>query len=255
MRRRRMSKPIEKEPLLFVDTNYKGCFVNEQSFFKTPSRKTENISLSNYVHNYDDQNKMNDDELLQPSRVEVADNSFLTNLEDDLDDINYETINIFVDQIGSDESVNQNELAYFLNESMSINASEDSSYLDELTIEKSVQELEVFSLSPFMENSVQPIEMLNEPTGIFPEQEVLEVTNPVSVLDEKQQELLLFIQDLTNRPSLMKAPIVQIVLKDGVLKSGMIGLVSEQIISIDNMMDEVEQFSITDIEGIRILHF
>ena len=246
-----MSKPTEKEPLLFVDTNYKGCFVNEQSFFKTPSRKIENISLSNYVHNYDEQNQINPDELVQPSHVESTDASTLSNLkddlEDDLDDINYETINIFVDQIGIEGTVNQNE-------PMSIKAVENLSYLDELTIEESVLEPEVFSLAPVMENYVRPIEMLDEPSEIFPDQEVVEVSNPVSALDEKQQELLLFIQDLTDRPSLMKAPIVQVVLKDGVLKSGMIELVSEQTISVDNMMDEIEQFSITDIEGIRILH-
>ena len=253
-----MSKPTEKEPLLFVDTNYKGCFVNEQSFFKTPSRKTENISLSNYVHNYDEQNQMNDNELLQANHVEITDTGISSNvkddLDDDLDDINYETINIFVDQIGIEETDNQNESTDFFNEPISIKPIEDLSYLEELTIEESVLEPEVFSLAPVMESSVRPIEVLDEPTGIFPNQEVVEVSNPVSVLDEKQQELLLFIQDLTDRPSMMKAPIVQVVLKDGALKSGMIGLVSEQTISVDNMMDEVEQFSIADIQGIRILH-
>lgn len=92
-----------------------------------------------------------------------------------------------------------------------------------------------------------------------------EVIDPVSVedveqssstlqLNEKQQELLMFIQDLTNRPSMMKAPIVQIVKKDGSLKSGMIEIVDDWHIKIDNLMDEVETISLTDIEGIRILH-
>ena len=73
-------------------------------------------------------------------------------------------------------------------------------------------------------------------------------------LDEKQQEILMFIQDLTNRPSMMKAPIVQIVKKDGSLKSGMIEIVDDRHITIDNLMDDVETISLADIEGIRILH-
>lgn len=253
-----MSKATEKEPLLFVDTNYKGCFVNEQSFFKTPSRKTENVSLSNYVHNYDDQNQNNYDELLQPRRVEVADTIVVANLkddlEDDLDDINYETVNIFVDQVGSHELINQSEPVNLFNEPMSIEPIDDFSYLDELMLEEYVQEPEVLSLVPVVENSVRPLEIQDETIEFFPNQEVVEISNPVNTLDEKQQELLLFIQDLTDRPSMMKAPIVQVVLKGGALKSGMLGLVSEYTISVDNMMDEVEQFSITDIEGIRILH-
>ena len=37
-----MPKSVEKEPLLFVDTSFKGCFVQEQSFFKTPTPKPKN---------------------------------------------------------------------------------------------------------------------------------------------------------------------------------------------------------------------
>ena len=73
-------------------------------------------------------------------------------------------------------------------------------------------------------------------------------------LDEKQQEILLFIKDLTNRPSMMKAPIVQIVQKDGQLKSGMIQVVDDRHISVDDLMDHIETISVIDIEGIRILH-
>ena len=48
-----MPKSIEKQPLLFVDTMYKGCYVNEQSFFKTPTPKPKDIKAENYVHNFD----------------------------------------------------------------------------------------------------------------------------------------------------------------------------------------------------------
>ena len=73
-------------------------------------------------------------------------------------------------------------------------------------------------------------------------------------LHNRTLRLLMFIQDLTNRPSMMKAPIVQIVKKDGSLKSGMIEIVDDWHITIDNLMDDVETISLADIEGIRILH-
>ena len=47
-----MPKKVEKEPLLFVDTGYLGCFVSEQSYFKTPTEKPNNVSNPDYVHNY-----------------------------------------------------------------------------------------------------------------------------------------------------------------------------------------------------------
>ena len=42
--------------------------------------------------------------------------------------------------------------------------------------------------------------------------------------------------------------------KDGSLKSGMIEIVDDRHITIDNLMDDVETISLADIEGIRILH-
>ena len=54
-----MAKSFEKEPLLFVDTTYKGCFVNEQSFFKTPTPKPKDIVADNYVHNFDQMSESN----------------------------------------------------------------------------------------------------------------------------------------------------------------------------------------------------
>lgn len=51
-RRIKMPKKVEKEPLLFVDTGYLGCFVSEQSYFKTPTEKPNNVSNPDYVHNY-----------------------------------------------------------------------------------------------------------------------------------------------------------------------------------------------------------
>lgn len=53
---------------------------------------------------------------------------------------------------------------------------------------------------------------------------------------------------------MMKAPIVQIVQKDGQLKSGMIQVVDDRHISVDDLMDHIETISVIDIEGIRILH-
>lgn len=84
--------------------------------------------------------------------------------------------------------------------------------------------------------------------------DVQDPQDAVVELDEKQQELLTFIQELTNRPLLMKAPIVQIVKKDGSLKSGMIELKDDRHITIDNLKDEIEVISVAEIEGIRILH-
>ncbi len=52
----------------------------------------------------------------------------------------------------------------------------------------------------------------------------------------------------------MKAPIVQIVKKDGSLKSGMIELKDDRHITIDNLKDEIDVISVAEIEGIRILH-
>ena len=42
--------------------------------------------------------------------------------------------------------------------------------------------------------------------------------------------------------------------QDGSLKSGMIELVDEWHISIDDLMNEVEVIPLSEIEGIRILH-
>ena len=81
----------------------------------------------------------------------------------------------------------------------------------------------------------------------------LDVVSSVEV-DEKHEEVLSFIRDLTHRPSMMRAPIVQIVKQDGSLKSGMIELVDEWHISIDDLMNEVEVIPLSEIEGIRILH-
>ena len=65
-----MAKSCEKEPLLFVDTTYKGCFVNEQSFFKTPTPKPKDIVADNYVHNFDQMSESNFKSLI-PSNVTI----------------------------------------------------------------------------------------------------------------------------------------------------------------------------------------
>ena len=62
-----MAKSFEKEPLLFVDTTYKGCFVNEQSFFKTPTPKPKDIVADNYVHNFDQMSESNFKSLIRIS--------------------------------------------------------------------------------------------------------------------------------------------------------------------------------------------
>ena len=274
-----MAKSFEKEPLLFVDTTYKGCFVNEQSFFKTPTPKPKDIVADNYVHNFDQMSESNFQSLI-PSNVtirEVVEERPSIVPTSPLDDESeaiasyeeescpYETVNILVDYgdhpqtsffnekeiSASDEQDTLVEEGVLAEEKMS-DLSEENTLAEEgsypITEESVIHEAE--------DNEVM-INDVNESN-----QDVVHVMNSEGAeqngyelqLDEKQQEILMFIQDLTNRPSMMKAPIVQIVKKDGSLKSGMIEIVDDWHITIDNLMDDVETISLADIEGIRILH-
>lgn len=274
-----MAKSFEKEPLLFVDTTYKGCFVNEQSFFKTPTPKPKDIVADNYVHNFDQMSESNFQSLI-PSNVtirEVVEERPSIVPTSPLDDESeaiasyeeescpYETVNILVDYgdhpqtsffnekeiSASDEQDTLVEEGVLAEEKMS-DLSEENTLAEEgsypITEESVIHEAE---------DSEVMINDVNESN-----QDVVHVMNGEGAeqngsglqLDEKQQEILMFIQDLTNRPSMMKAPIVQIVKKDGSLKSGMIEIVDDRHITIDNLMDDVETISLADIEGIRILH-
>ena len=274
-----MAKSFEKEPLLFVDTTYKGCFVNEQSFFKTPTPKPKDIVADNYVHNFAQMSESNFQSLI-PSNVtirEVVEERPSIVPTSPLDDESeaiasyeeescpYETVNILVDYgdhpqtsffnekeiSASDEQDTLVEEGVLAEEKMS-DLSEENTLAEEgsypITEESVIHEAE---------DSEVMINDVNESN-----QDVVHVMNGEGAeqngsglqLDEKQQEILMFIQDLTNRPSMMKAPIVQIVKKDGSLKSGMIEIVDDWHITIDNLMDDVETISLADIEGIRILH-
>lgn len=255
-----MPKRTEKEPLLFVDTQYKGCFVNEQSFFKTPGRKSQNIALSNYVHNYDDFESVDFDELVSEKPMIIEETIIEPEMDEDLDIDQYETVNIIVDQEGMEstgyqgmkptlieETGSDQEEELSIKETSMITSQADFSELPQ-------QESYLVQSSDF--DSVSQSEPLfkienEESLGFFQKTEEKE---PVVELDEKRQELLALIKDLTNRPSMMKAPIVQVVFKDGQLKSGLIELVDNQTITVDNMMDEPTQYSLNEIEGIRILH-
>ena len=274
-----MAKSFEKEPLLFVDTTYKGCFVNEQSFFKTPTPKPKDIVADNYVHNFDQMSESNFKSLI-PSNVTIREvveerpsivptsplvdeSEAIASYEEE--SCPYETVNILVDYgdhpqtsffnekeiSASDEQDTLVEEGVLAEEKMS-DLSEENTLAEEgsypITEESVIHEAE--------DNEVM-INDVNESN-----QDVVHVMNGEGAeqngsglqLDEKQQEILMFIQDLTNRPSMMKAPIVQIVKKDGSLKSGMIEIVDDRHITIDNLMDDVETISLADIEGIRILH-
>ena len=274
-----MAKSFEKEPLLFVDTTYKGCFVNEQSFFKTPTPKPKDIVADNYVHNFDQMSESNFQSLI-PSNVTIREvveerpsivptsplvdeSEAIASYEEE--SCPYETVNILVDYgdhpqtsffnekeiSASDEQDTLVEEGVLAEEKMS-DLSEENTLAEEgsypITEESVIHEAE---------DSEVMINDVNESN-----QDVVHVMNGEGAeqngsglqLDEKQQEILMFIQDLTNRPSMMKAPIVQIVKKDGSLKSGMIEIVDDRHITIDNLMDDVETISLADIEGIRILH-
>ncbi len=274
-----MAKSFEKEPLLFVDTTYKGCFVNEQSFFKTPTPKPKDIVADNYVHNFDQMSESNFKSLI-PSNVTIREvveerpsivptsplvdeSEAIASYEEE--SCPYETVNILVDYgehpqtsffnekeiSASDEQDTLVEEGVLAEEKMS-DLSEENTLAEEgsypITEESVIHEAE---------DSEVMINDVNESN-----QDVVHVMNGEGAeqngsglqLDEKQQEILMFIQDLTNRPSMMKAPIVQIVKKDGSLKSGMIEIVDDWHITIDNLMDDVETISLADIEGIRILH-
>lgn len=255
-----MPKRTEKEPLLFVDTQYKGCFVNEQSFFKTPGRKSQNIALSNYVHNYDDFESVDFDELVSEKPMIIEETIIEPEMDEDLDIDQYETVNIIVDQEGMESTGYQGMKPTLIEET-------GSDQEEELSIKETSM---ITSQADFSELPQQESYLVqssdfdsvsqSEPLFKIENEESLEFfqkteeKEPVVELDEKRQELLALIKDLTNRPSMMKAPIVQVVFKDGQLKSGLIELVDNQTITVDNMMDEPTQYSLNEIEGIRILH-
>ena len=298
-----MPKSVEKEPLLFVDTSFKGCFVQEQSFFKTPTPKPKNIAASNYVHNFDQLSESHFEQLV-PSNVtihevtkeesffEPVSLSFKEKKEEIEESFPYETVNIVVDYesqsssllfeeepIDSTDEIPVVEAIAFhevpasfdeeINEPINLFSPEEST--DEM-IEDSSNQLvnneEGFMIADSMVNSYDDFNVelseelvsfssldTSENSFIYENEEdnSLDVVSSVEV-DEKHEEVLSFIRDLTHRPSMMRAPIVQIVKQDGSLKSGMIELVDEWHISIDDLMNEVEVIPLSEIEGIRILH-
>ena len=298
-----MPKSVEKEPLLFVDTSFKGCFVQEQSFFKTPTPKPKNIAASNYVHNFDQLSESHFEQLV-PSNVtihevtkeesffEPVSLSFKEKKEEIEESFPYETVNIVVDYesqssslLFEDEPIDSTDeipvveaIAFHevpasfdeeINEPINLFSPEEST--DEM-IEDSSNQLvnneEGFMIADSMVNSYDDFNVeLSEELVSFSsldtsespliyeneEDNSLDVVSSVEV-DEKHEEVLSFIRDLTHRPSMMRAPIVQIVKQDGSLKSGMIELVDEWHISIDDLMNEVEVIPLSEIEGIRILH-
>ena len=298
-----MPKSVEKEPLLFVDTSFKGCFVQEQSFFKTPTPKPKNIAASNYVHNFDQLSESHFEQLV-PSNVtihevtkeesffEPVSLSFKEKKEDIEESFPYETVNIVVDYesqssslLFEDEPIDSTDeipvveaIAFHevpasfeeeINEPIDLFSPEEST--DE-TVEDSSNQLvnneEDFMIADSLVNSYDDFNVelseelvsfssldTSESPLIHENEEVssLDIVPSVEV-DEKHEEVLSFIRDLTHRPSMMRAPIVQIVKQDGSLKSGMIELVDEWHISIDDLMNEVEVIPLSEIEGIRILH-
>ena len=298
-----MPKSVEKEPLLFVDTSFKGCFVQEQSFFKTPTPKPKNIAASNYVHNFDQLSESHFEQLV-PSNVtihevtkeesffEPVSLSFKEKKEEIEESFPYETVNIVVDYesqssslLFEDEPIDSTDeipvveaIAFHevpasfeeeINEPIDLFSPEEST--DE-TVEDSSNQLvnneEDFMIADSLVNSYDDFNVelseelvsfssldTSESPLIHENEEVssLDIVSSVEV-DEKHEEVLSFIRDLTHRPSMMRAPIVQIVKQDGSLKSGMIELVDEWHISIDDLMNEVEVIPLSEIEGIRILH-
>ena len=298
-----MPKSVEKEPLLFVDTSFKGCFVQEQSFFKTPTPKPKNIAASNYVHNFDQLSESHFEQLV-PSNVtihevtkeesffEPVSLSFKAKKEEIEESFPYETVNIVVDYesqssslLFEDEPIDSTDeipvveaIAFHevpasfeeeINEPIDLFSPEEST--DE-TVEDSSNQLvnneEDFMIADSLVNSYDDFNVeLSEELVSFSsldtsespliheneEDNSLDVVSSVEV-DEKHEEVLSFIRDLTHRPSMMRAPIVQIVKQDGSLKSGMIELVDEWHISNDDLMNEVEVIPLSEIEGIRILH-
>ena len=298
-----MPKSVEKEPLLFVDTSFKGCFVQEQSFFKTPTPKPKNIAASNYVHNFDQLSESHFEQLV-PSNVtihevtkeesffEPVSLSFKAKKEEIEESFPYETVNIVVDYesqssslLFEDEPIDSTDeipvveaIAFHevpasfeeeINEPIDLFSPEEST--DE-TVEDSSNQLvnneEDFMIADSLVNSYDDFNVeLSEELVSFSsldtsespliheneEDNSLDVVSSVEV-DEKHEEVLSYIRDLTHRPSMMRAPIVQIVKQDGSLKSGMIELVDEWHISIDDLMNEVEVIPLSEIEGIRILH-
>ena len=298
-----MPKSVEKEPLLLVDTSFKGCFVQEQSFFKTPTPKPKNIAASNYVHNFDQLSESHFEQLV-PSNVtihevtkeesffEPVSLSFKAKKEEIEESFPYETVNIVVDYesqssslLFEDEPIDSTDeipvveaIAFHevpasfeeeINEPIDLFSPEEST--DE-TVEDSSNQLvnneEDFMIADSLVNSYDDFNVelseelvsfssldTSESPLIHENEEVssLDIVPSVEV-DEKHEEVLSFIRDLTHRPSMMRAPIVQIVKQDGSLKSGMIELVDEWHISIDDLMNEVEVIPLSEIEGIRILH-
>lgn len=309
-----MPKSVEKEPVLFVDTSYKGCFVQEQSFFKTPTPKPKDIVASNYVHNFDQLSESNFQSLV-PSNVtihEVVEEDSVSEpmsftFEDEIDEVEescpYETVNIVVDcESQASSLLFEDEQMNSLVEDNIVVSSEEIPIVDELTVhelepsseEKTSNLIDSLSMEQSLDENIEnasqvlsanreeenviltdsltdennyieavQTEELEEFSFLDPsdsdnlneDNEITSVNVASAVeLDEKQQEVLSFIRDLTNRPSMMRAPIVQIVEKDGSLKSGMIEVLDDWHISIDDLMDDVEIISISEIEGIRILH-
>lgn len=245
-----MPKKVEKEPLLFVDTGYLGCFVSEQSYFKTPTEKPNNVSNPDYVHNYASADFFDFDQF-KVSHPDSGKKVEKLQVSDALEEEEYEHVDILVDE--EEDSLLDQEEPFDLMNNIKVEETEFFDDQNNITIEEVEIEAPVTERLNEEELELDGFEVIEkiEVEDDFIEDDSEEIENP---MDEKQRELLLFIQDLTNRPSTMKAPIVQIVKKDGTLKSGILNLANETTVSIDNLMNEVEEISISSIEGIRILH-
>lgn len=245
-----MPKKVEKEPLLFIDTGYLGCYVNEQSYFKTPTEKPNDISNADYVHNYTQTDFFDFDEFKSLNDDNSVTNKQSLNPKDSKSDCDeeYEMVEILVDE-ESDDGVELNSIS-------SIEAEADllsNIQIEEIEVENDFVQ-EVTEIGDQSIDETQRVTDLVITSETEDEEIVDSEEDNVEMIDESQRELLLFIQDLTNLPSQMKAPIVQVVQKDGTLKSGILKLKDEQTVSIDNLMDESEDILIDNIEGIRILH-
>ncbi|HAX74043.1 MAG TPA: hypothetical protein DCY20_11010 [Firmicutes bacterium] len=223
-----MAKRVEKGPVLFVDTSFKGCEIEEQTIYKTPKPQQKDIVSSSFVHTFDS-NKKDDVVLEEMNQVE---NQFSKeNASDFSFDLSaYETVNIIVDEVGGPR---EEEVENVYEETQYINFFSTDTW-EPVDLEQHVLAMDQVEVQVVVEDEVQ--------------EEVID-----SFIDEDKLETISFIRELVERPLMMKAPVVQVVTSAGQQITGKITSMSENSILLEDFMDNETELTFAHIEGIRIL--
>ncbi|MGL4337925.1 MAG: hypothetical protein ACRCST_13610 [Turicibacter sp.] len=235
-----MPKKSMKEPLLFVDSTFKGCQIEEQIFFKTPQVKPEDIINESYVHAFDSTASVS---TIKPTQLK--NNKMLLEVEGDeqeyeVDSLEYETVNIIIDSVGLDDGYYPEIEDNFEGIKDDYLVQEDLFLKNNTELTDEIRDEEVDTKTLTYANDSYQFNDRNNSEDLS--------------LDEEQLELLSFIQELIRHGSMMKSPVVQLIQTNGQVVSGKITDINNHRITLDNYMDNLVIIELKEVKGLRILN-